>query len=179
MLKLVVSGGELWDERSQEFVTTEETTLVLEHSLVSLSKWESIVEKPFLGRDEKTTEETLLYIMCMITSPEVPPEVFSALTDEHFKAVNDYINAKMTATWFSEEKGPKTRGEVITSEIIYYWMFTSGIPIECETWHLNRLLTLIRVFSVKNAPQKKSTKMTAAQRTALNEARRKQLNTRG
>lgn len=180
MLTITVPGTELWDEASQQFINTEEHSLSLEHSLVSLSKWESIMEKPFLGPNEKTTEEVLLYIQCMEISTGTPPEVYARFTAENFKQVNDYINAKMTATWFAEEKQQTRPREIITAELIYYWMFTAGIPIDCEKWHLNRLLTLIRIFSVKNQPGKKmSRRDLAAQRTALNEQRLKQLGTRG
>lgn len=179
MLTITVPGTELWDEESEKFINTEEYSLQLEHSLVSLSKWESSLEKPFLGPGEKSTYELIEYIKCMTISPGVPPEVYSRLTPENFSSIDKYINAKMTATWFNEEKPSRTR-EVITAELIYYWMFTVGIPLECENWHLNRLFTLIRVFNVKNTPGKKlSRKDMAAQRTALNEQRRKQLGTRG
>jgi hypothetical protein len=180
VLTIIVPGTELWDEGSQQFINTEDFSLVLEHSLVSLSKWESIMEKPFLGPGEKTTEEVLLYIQCMEISTGTPADVYSRFSSENFQQVNEYINAKMTATWFADDKnGPRSR-EVITSELIYYWMFSAGIPIECEKWHLNRLLTLIRVFSAKSQPGKKmSRRDLAAQRTALNEQRLKQLGTRG
>lgn len=184
MLTLTILGAEDWNEELQQFVYPNSTTLELEHSLISLSKWEAIWEKPFLGPEEKTTEETLGYIQSMCLTPNVPPEVFTNLTNEHLKQVNDYINAKMSATWFAEKAG-QTKGrvnrEIITSEVIYYWMFSAGIDKECELWHLNRLFTLIKVFNEKNAPPKKNANKAEAiaERRRLNEARLAQHNTTG
>jgi len=179
MLTITVPGGELFNEATEEFSTVEETKLDLEHSLVSLSKWESIFEKPFLGPGEKSNEEILEYIRCMVITPDVPADLYFRLTNENLTAVNDYINAKMTATWFAEEKASASR-EIITAEIIYYWMLSHNIPLECEHWHLNRLFTLIKVFNQKNAPAKKMSRgEIAARNRKLNEERRARLNTRG
>jgi hypothetical protein len=179
VLIITVPGVELWDEASQQFIDTEDYSLELEHSLVSLSKWESSLEKPFLGIEKKTTEEVLFYIKCMAISPGVPDDVYARLTKENYQQIDAYLNAKMTATWFQEERAARSR-ETITAELIYYWMFSAGIPLECENWHLNRLFTLIRIFSAKSSPAKKmSRRDLAAQRTALNEQRRNQLNTHG
>lgn len=180
MLTIIVPGVELFDESTQEFKTTEDYVLQLEHSLVSLSKWESIFEKPFLGSDAKTDAEVIGYIKCMTISTGVPSEVYSRLSVENLEQVNAYINAKMTATWFSEERRQPRSREVITSELIYYWIISLNIPLACETWHLNRLFTLIRVCSVKNGPQKKMSRQEiGARNRALNEQRRAKYNTRG
>ena len=169
-----------WDEVKEEFVPTEVKTLSLEHSLVSLSKWESKWNKPFLGKDEKTFEETLDYIKCMTLTKNVDPSVYEHLTSENIKQINEYIGAKMTATTFSQEPGGKKNSEIITSELIYYWMIALQIPFECQKWHLNRLLTLIRVCNIKNQPPKKMSRREIMSRNAaLNAARRKQLNTNG
>jgi hypothetical protein len=180
MLTIVVPGVELFDEQSQEFTTRDDVTLELEHSLVSLSKWESIYKKPFLGTADKTTAEVIGYIKVMTLTPEVPEEIFQKLSATNIKAINDYIDDDMTATWFHEAPGaPKSR-EVITSEVIYYWMIAFNIPFECERWHLNRLFTLIRVCGIKQAkPQKMSRSQIAAQNRELNAQRRAQYNTTG
>ena len=180
MLTIVVPGVEMFDEKTQEFVSKDDVTLDLEHSLVSLSKWESIHEKPFLGKDDKTTDEVLDYIKAMTLTPEVPEEVFLKLSNENLDAINAYLEAKMTATWFSEAPGAPSSRDVITSELVYYWMITFQIPFECETWHLNRLFTLIRVCNIKQAkPKKMSRGEIAARNRELNAQRRAQLGTKG
>jgi len=180
MLQITIPAVELWDERKQEFVTTKEQTLQLEHSLVSLSKWESKWCKPFLTKQEKTFEETLDYIKCMTTTQNVDPEVYNHLTNENIEEINKYIEAPMTATYFSDDKTAKSSREQITAELIYYWMIALNIPFECQKWHLNRLLTLIKVCNIKNQPPKKrSRKEIMSRNAALNAARRKQLNTKG
>mgnify|MGYP001249550479 FL=1 len=180
MLQITIPAVELWDERKQEFVTTKEQTLQLEHSLVSLSKWESKWCKPFLTKQEKTFEETLDYIKCMTITQNVDPEVYNHLTNENIEEINKYIEAPMTATYFSDDKTAKSSREQITAELIYYWMIALNIPFECQKWHLNRLLTLIKVCNIKNQPPKKrSRKEIMSRNAALNAARRKQLNTRG
>jgi len=180
MLRITIPAVELWDERKQEFIITKEQTLQLEHSLVSISKWESKWCKPFLTKQEKTFEETLDYIKCMTLTQNVDPEVYNYLTNENIKEINEYIGAPMTATYFSDEKTSKTSSEQVTAELIYYWMIAFNIPFECQKWHLNRLLTLIKVCSIKNQPPKKRSRKEIMRRNAaLNAARRKQLNTKG
>ena len=179
MLTITIPAREMFDDKTQRFLSTKEQTLQLEHSLVSLSKWESKWNKPFLNKDDKTTEETLDYIRCMTITQNVNPDVYMGLTPSNIEAINKYIDSPMTATTFHNDKqsGPK---QVVTSELIYYWMISHNIPMECQKWHLNRLLTLIRVCNVKNAPAKKMSKRDiASQYASLNAARRNKLNTRG
>lgn len=178
MLKLLIPVEELFDEESNEFVNRS-VVLELEHSLVSLSKWESTWEKPFLGKDEKTAEETLGYIIAMATS-DFDPDILTNLTDENVKQVNSYIDAKMTATWFNDAPSKGGSRETITSELIYYWMISLNIPFECQHWHLNRLFTLIKIFNKKNAPTKTMSKRELAERNrTLNAQRKAKLNTTG
>ena len=171
---------EFYNEKEQEFVPPVEFKLELEHSLASLSKWESREEKPFLGREEKTSEQTLAYVRDMVITPDVPEEVFNKMTPANLSDVNDYINAKMTATWFRDHGPTRPSQEIITAELIYYWMVSMRIPFECQHWHLNRLITLIRVCNEKNRPGKKMSRQTAAARQReLNAQRRANLGTRG
>lgn len=180
MLTITVPGPESFDEASQEFTTTGDVVLELEHSLVSLSKWESEFEKSFLETKDKTPEEVVGYVRAMLINPNVPEEVLHRLSNDNVEEINAYINAKMTATWFSEIPGaPRTR-EIITAELIYYWMTVFSIPFECENWHLNRLFTLIKICNLKQAkPKKMSRAEVAARNRELNEQRRKQLGTKG
>lgn len=180
MLQITIPNMELFDERKGEFVNIKGQTLQLEHSLVSLSKWESKWNKSFLSNNQKTDAEVADYIKCMTITQNVNPELYNYLSQDHLKQINDYIAAPMTATYFSEDKSKKGGREIVTAELIYYWMIALNIPFKCEKWHLNRLLTLIRVCNIKNAPPKKrSRKEILSHNAALNEARKKQLNTRG
>ena len=181
MLRLVVPiSPEGWDEQKEEFVEAKTQVLQLEHSLVSLSKWESKWCKPFLSNEQKSDEEILDYIKYMTLTQNINTDVYAHLTTDNFKEIDRYINAPMTATTFSEDKNNRHSREIITSELIYYWMVALNIPFECQKWHLNRLLTLIRVCNVKNQPPKKMSKRNTASRYAqLNAARRQQLGTRG
>ena len=179
MLQLTIPSIEQWDEVNERFVWTKEYTLQLEHSLVSLSKWESRWHKPFLSREERTIEESIDYIRCMTITQNVEPEAYKFITSENIKAVTDYIAEPMTATTFHDEKKGVNR-EIITAEVIYYWMVALQIPFECQKWHLNKLIALIKVCEVKNQPPKKmSKKETMSRNAALNAARRRSLNSKG
>lgn len=180
MLRITIPSAELWDERKQEFINIKGCTLSLEHSLVSISKWESKWETPFISKKSLNLEETIDYIQCMTLTQNVDPMVYTLLNDEHIEAVRRYIDAPMTATTFSDVDNAKPNREIITSEIIYYWMIAFNIPVEFQKWHINRLLTLIKVCNIKNQPKKKMSRREIMSRNAaLNASRKKKLNTKG
>ena len=180
MLTITIPARETFDDETKTFGSTKEQTLQLEHSLVSLSKWESKWCKAFLSREEKTLEETIDYIKCMTITQNVKPEVYNFLSKENIEEINNYISAPMTATTFNNQGQNGRNNETTTSEIIYYWMISLNIPMECQKWHLNKLLTLIRVCNIKNTPPKKMSKRDIINRySSLNEARKKQLSTKG
>lgn len=180
MLLITLPATESWDERKQEFVNLKAETLKLEHSLVSLSKWECRWRKPFFSKTEKSYEETLDYIRCMTINPNVSYETYFRLTAKNIDQIYEYMGAPMTATTFSKENSSRNNREIVTAELIYYWMIALNIPLECQKWHLNKLFTLIRVCEVKTAPPKKrSSKKLMSHYAALNAERRKKLNTKG
>lgn len=180
MLKLHVILSEDYDESTSEFVF-HTFPLELEHSLVSLSKWESNFEKPFLGSMEHSREEIIWYIEAMVITENTPGEVLQKLSEDNFDSINKYINSKQTATWFTEQKPKGPQKETITAELIYYWMISLTIPMECQYWHLNKLMTLIQVCNEKNKPAKggKPSADDLARRRALNEERRAKYGTSG
>lgn len=182
MLTLMLGATEAYNEETQEFTQQGGIKLEFEHSLVSLSKWESIHEKPFLGDAERTTDETTSYVECMLLTKNPPEDFLDRLSVKDYAEIEAYIGKKMTATWFSEQPGaPKPRNtEIITSELVYYWMTGFKIPFTCETWHLNRLFTLIRICNLKqDQPKKMSRAEIAARNKALNERRKAELGTKG
>ena len=184
MLKIDVFGGQVFDEETSRVITINPTTLTLEHSLIAISKWESKFHVPFLDEREKSIEEIRYYIECMTITPNVDPNVYLYLPNWQIEEILEYIKDPMTATWFSD--GGKSgrlgtgRKEIITSELIYYWMVTLDIDFTCEKWHINRLLTLIQVCNIKNAPEtKKNRNEILKGNDALNAARRAKYNTKG
>lgn len=180
MLKIQVKGRELFDEETLTFISAKDTVLQLEHSLISLAKWESKWHKPFLNNEQKTEEEMRDYIRCMTITQNVDPDVYYCMSEENLLEVKKYMEDPMTATWFNDKNNPKSRQKAVTAELIYYWMITLGIPLEWEKRHLNRLLTLIRVCNNENAPKKKmSRKDIYKQNAALNEARKQKWGTTG
>lgn len=182
MLRITIPGSkELWDEKRQEFIPpTKSQTVQLEHSLVSLSKWEAKWNKAFLSKREKTNEETIDYIRCMTITQNVDPNVYYRLSQENIQQIDDYIGAPMTATYFRDDKIMGQSRDTVTAELIYYWMIALNIPFECQKWHLNRLFALIKVCSIKSGPKKMMSKAEIArQQSAINAARRKKHNTKG
>lgn len=181
MLNLIIPSTEIYDEEKNEFIYTKETSLQLEHSLLSISKWESKWHKPFLTEEKKTTEEIIDYVRCMTLTQNVKSETYLGLTRDNLKDVEAYIEDPMTATTFNDSNKTGKNKEIITSEIIYYWMIAQNIPIECQKWHINRLLTLIKVCSIKNdtKPKKMSRKEVMSRNKALNDARRAATGSKG
>lgn len=181
MLVLDISGGEVYLENEECFASVKPVSLKLEHSLLSISKWETKWKKPFLDRKQpKTYEESVDYIKCMTLNQNLDPLVYRFFTSDMLKKVDEYINDEATATTFSNTNNGAPNRQVITSELIYYWMFGYGIPIDCQKWHLNRLLTLIRIFDIKtNGSKKMGRHEILAQNKALNDARRKAAKTKG
>jgi hypothetical protein len=180
VLTIYVGAEEHFNEETNEFVYVGGTPIQLEYSLAVLSKWESKFNKPFLGPQEKTREEVIGFIQEMIVTPEISPEIVQKFTEKNFAEVNEYMDSKQTATWFSDTPEPKTSREVITAELIYYWLVAFNIPWETQHWHLNKLFTLIKVFNAKTEKPKKMTPgEAAARRRQLNEQRKQQYKTSG
>lgn len=180
MLEITIPDREYFDEIKGEFVFRKGQTLKLEHSLVSLSKWESKWHKPFLTKEEKTVEEITDYVRCMTVTPNVKEDIYTNLSRENIAEINEYIENPMTATTVRDDYKKGSSREIVTSELIYYWMIALTIPFECQKWHLNRLLTLIKVCNVKNQPAKKMSRREIMSRNAaLNAANRKRFNSKG
>ena len=179
-LPIHIPKKELFDQKTGKFIIVKETNIILEHSLISISNWESKWHKPYLSSDKKTTEEFISYLQCMCLTKNVDPNVFYAIDGDDIRRIVSYITDSMTATTIKKREQKKSR-EIITSELIYFWMTNFNIPFEpCQKWHINRLLTLIEIASIKNQPPKKMGKREAAQqRAALNASRRARYNTRG
>ena len=183
MIQITIPETEMFDEETETFLTIPEKKLTLEHSLLSISKWESKWHVPFIISNKNdpphTNEQMIDYIRCMTIEKNVDQNVYLALTAENMLEINEYISNSMTATTVKEGPSSPFRREVITSELIYYWMVVFNIPIECEKWHINRLIMLIKVCAAKNNPKKMSNRAILSQNHRLNEARKKALGTRG
>ena len=181
MLPITVPAREMWNEEAQMFFTIPETPLQLEHSLLSISKWEAKWKKPFLETKQLTPAEWRDYVRCMTLSPKNPdPTVYICLTAKNLADVKAYVNDPMTATTIKEQNNRGGRGQFVTSELIYYWMVAAQIPFECERWHLNRLMVLIRICGEKSKPPKKMSKReNARSRSALNAQRRAAMHSNG
>ena len=179
-LTIVVPAKELFDSKTGEFIETKDTVLHLEHSLISISKWESKWHKPYLSKEDKTREEAVDYIRCMTLNGGVDPNVYLCLTEANIDQITKYMGDPMTATTIKKQDKKPSR-EIITSELIYYWMTELNIPFDpCQKWHFSRLLTLIEVCSIKKTPSKKMSKADVMrQNRSLNAARRAKHHTRG
>jgi hypothetical protein len=182
MLTITIHGKDMFDEETQTFSTVDSLVLELEHSLVSLSKWESKWQIPFLSKNEKTDEQLFDYLYMMVLTPGVGREDLMKLTSEQIAEIQEYIQSPQSATTFNEyaDKAPAGRGEIITAELVYFWMVTAGVPFECQHWHLNRLFSLLRIYNIKNSKQKPMSKGEIARRNRdLNAQRKAQLGTSG
>lgn len=180
MLQVEVPEREAFNEETNEFISYPAQTLQLEHSLISVSKWESKWHIPFLTKEKKTMEQTIDYIRCMTINKKVDPNVYTTLPQNILNEINEYIEDPMTATWFRDDENTPPSRDIITSEILYYQMTKAGIPFECDRWHINRLITLIRVYSEKEAPPNKMGKGEIMRRNAeLNAQRKAKMKTKG
>lgn len=181
MLEIHIDGKEFWDPVKEEFINTKGITLHLEHSLISISKWEAKYKRPYLTDGPKTLEETYDYISFMSLDGKINTTELEGITEEDYKKILDYINDPMTATTFKDNsQSGSSKKHKITSEEIYYDMTALNIPFECQKWHLNRLLTLIQIASIKNQPDKKMTRGEIyKQNNELNRARRAKYHTKG
>lgn len=180
MLTITIPETELFDEENSSIEIVKERELQLEHSLLSISKWESIWKKPFLSNTQKTRAEILSYVKCMTVGQPAPDIVYSkCISNRNLHLIEEYIDDKMTATTISN-RNRRRSSKIITSEVIYCWMIQNSIPFECQKWHLNRLLMLIEVCSIENGPKKKmSQKDVLSRNDALNEMRKAKYKTSG
>ena len=179
-ITITIPAKDLFDNQENRFITIKEQKITMEHSLISVSKWESKWHKPFFSRDPKTEEENIDYLRCMCITPNVDPDVFYGIDQKTAQAISDYISDPMTATTF-HNKDKRPSREIITNELIYFWMANYSIPFDpCQKWHLNRLMTLIEVAALKNQPPKKMGQADIAkQYSSLNAQRKAAMKTRG
>lgn len=172
MLILKIPEQEFYNQVTGEFEYCRACTLKLEHSLVSISKWEAKWKKPFLTQEPKTPAEFIDYIRCMTINQDVPDEIYELMGHDNVRKIEEYIMDPATATTVIDRRKGTGKSEIPTSELIYYWMVSNGIPFECEKWRLNRLITLIKVCNAKGNPQQMSKQEIYAMNAALNSSRR-------
>lgn len=179
MLTITIPQRRFFVEETEEYLYMPAKTLKLEHSLLSVSKWESKWHKSYLSSKEFTPEESMDYVRCMSLDPNVTTETIKQLTTENYEEIRAYIENPMTATTFRDDGKKHQKQSIITSELIYHMMLQYGIPFECEKWHLNRLFTLLRVCDAKHSPTRQTKAETAAMYRALSESRRKKTGSHG
>ena len=179
MLRIVIPGGEMYDEENRKFRIVKAQAIELEHSLISISKWESKWKRPFLSRAQRTEEEIRDYIRCMTITPGVNPDLYYCLSQDNIREIQAYIDDTMSATVFRGENKPKGTPRPRTSEQIYGAMVLLNIPFECQKWHLNRLLNLIQECENLNDGGKMSRKESAKYMSQMNAMRRAKHHTRG
>lgn len=184
-ITIKIKKQELYDETNEKFIELQsDYDLILEHSLISISKWESKWHKLYFDdKEKKSREEVLDYVRCMNTKYDAPDYVYNALTTEDFEAIAKYIDDPSTATKLPKmpEKNNSMRHEKLSSELLYYYMFKLNIPKECEKWHINRLLVLIEIFGIKdgNDSKKLSRAELIARNRSINAKNRARFNTKG
>lgn len=181
MLQITIPETEMFDDARQEFIyVNKPVVLTLEHSLVSISKWESKWKKPYISDAEKSIEEVIDYVRCMTITQNVDPNVYYALTAQNLRDIEEYIQDPHTATTIRDISPVRKNGEGITSELVYYWMCSYQIPFEAQKWHFNRLMTLIRIAGIKNNPDKKMSRKDALlQQRNINAMRRAKSKSKG
>lgn len=180
MLYIDTPEIEIFDESTNMFGIIKPQHLQMEHSLLSLSKWEARWRISFLSTKDKTEAQMLDYIYCMTINKNIDKRVFHALPKDCINRITHYIETPQTATTFRSDNQPfgkkgqrPVRQQIITAELIYWQMIVNGIPFSCEKWHLSRLLTLIRVCDIKNSTNKPNmTKAELIRRNAELNARR-------
>jgi hypothetical protein len=180
MLTIEIPERDFFNEETCEFVVKPKVSFQIEHSLASISRWESKWNIPFLADTRKTNEQMADYIRCMTVTKNIPEDIYADLPAEVHVKVSEYIRAPMTATTLPQDRGGRRNRETTTSELIYFWMVSYNIPLECQKWHLNRLLTLIQICNIKNQkPGKRNRQDLMAQRRSINASRRAQYNSKG
>lgn len=180
MLKIEIPDREIWNSKTNTFSVIKGASICLEHSLVSISKWESKYHKPFISKEPKTHEEIVYYIKCMTITQNVKEDVYAILTNQNMEDITKYIEDPMTATKIEKTNQSKANSQFLTSELIYYYMVAYQIPFECQRWNLNRLFVLINICNEKNKnPKKYSKKEILSRNAALNKARKEKLGTKG
>lgn len=180
MKEIFIPRQSLWNKQTEKFIEIEAQTIKLEHSLRSIRLWESKWKKSYIFTKEKTVEEAFDYIKHM-TLNRVNPNVYYALTEEDVLSIKKYIEDPMTATTIDNIQKKQSSNEIVTAELIYYWMIAQNIPWQFENWHINQLMTLIEVCALKNDPnpKKMSRNEIFARNKALNAQRKAALKSRG
>lgn len=174
-------GDELFDEETNTFLHPVGKKLHLEHSLLSISKWEAEWEIPFLNTD-KTSEQSLSYIKCCVLDDDFDELLLNTLSDKNILDFNAYLSKGMTAkkiidlrSSLSQKRKSRRPAsqKALTSEDIYYSMIQFHVWKECEEWPLQRLLSLLQLCSLKSNSTGEMSKSDQAKFYREENARRK------